>query len=353
MMPDGNVAFLDELKEQPHVLRRVVEGYNGELRAPLTKAASLVKQYSSVLLVGMGSSHHAAEVLVQRLSGTYRASVWDAGELYHYYSHLLQDENVLCIAISQSGESAETCAVAEILPPDAPLIAITNNEESRLALRAELVLPLLAGPEEGTSSKTFIATLVVLHLLADAVLGAELLSVETAGRLGEHMEELIPIMTLEARQFQERMADAHSIVLVGRGPGIISARQGALILQEMTRIPCSGISGGQFRHGPLEAVGPHVALVIFGPGGKTAELLTRLAYDTAGFQSPTWFITDQSVEVDEDRSELFVSRLSSVAEPLSPILSILGPELLGVALAESKGLEPGRFTRISKVTDFE
>ena len=144
-------------------------------------------------------------------------------------------------------------------------------------------------------------------------------------------------MTLEARQFQERMADAHSIVLVGRGSASVAARQGALILQEMTRIPCSGISGGQFRHGPLEAAGPHVALVIFGPERKDSRASNQAGLRYCGFSVSPWFITDQSVEVDEDRSELFVSRLSSVAEPLSPYFIYPRPELLGWPWPRAKG----------------
>ena len=120
----------------------------------------------------------------------------------------------------------------------------------------------------------------------------------------------------------------------------------------MTQIPAAGLSAGQFRHGPIEAAGPHALLVIFAPSGATTELLVKLAGDTADYGSPTWLITDTSVQV-AGQENLFISRLPQVSEALSPLLSIVASELLGVAIAKRKGLEPGRLQRVSKVTDFE
>jgi len=345
-------TFLDEVSQQPEVLRRVVESYGNEFRPRLQEAADLINTRSIAIVVGMGSSSFAGEILSQRLNGAeLRAVTFDASELFHYQRGIL-DGDVVMLAISQSGESAETCLVAEARPQSVPLICITNNEDSRLGRMGDVVLPLLAGHEEGTSSKTFVATLSLLHLLADAVLGEELLSASQANQLARHMDELTIRLQDETSEVLGQFGDFDSIVFTGRGPGLISAMQGALITQEMTQIPAAGLSAGQFRHGPIEAAGSHLAMVVFAPEGRTTDLLLRLAQDTAEFASPTWLITDTTVQVTEAEG-LFVSRLPHVEEELSPLLSIIGPELLGVALAKRKGLEPGRFQKISKVTDFE
>ncbi|NLY30345.1 MAG: SIS domain-containing protein [Firmicutes bacterium] len=345
-------TFMDEVKEQPEVLRKLVESYEKELAPRLQEAAELIKSKPLLVIVGMGSSCFAGELLAQRLNGTKLKVInCDASELFHYQQGILSD-NIVMLAISQSGESAETCLVAEARSESVPLICITNNEESRLAGMGDIVLPLLAGHEEGTSSKTFVATMALLHLLADAVLDENLLSSANASEIANLVQELTGALGEEVARFLPQFGDFSSLAFIGRGPGLVSALQGALITQEMTQVPAAGLSAGQFRHGPIEAAGPHLLTVIFAPYGRTTQLLVKLAQDCASFGSPTWLVTDTSVSIASTEN-LFVSQLPLVREELSPLLSILAPELLGVAIAERKGLEPGRFQKISKVTNFE
>ena len=345
-------SFLDEVAEQPGVLLNLVMSYADDLHQRLQEATKLIRGKPILLVVGMGSSLFAGEVLVQRFNAAgYKAFACDASELYHYKRGIMTDD-VLMLAISQSGESAETCLVAEAKPKAMPLICMTNNEDSRLARMGDVVLPLFAGEEAGTSSKTFVATMALLHLLADAVLNEGMLSLVSTQQLVADMGNLIKTLGHEIEGFLSRFGDFSSVIFTGRGPGLVSATQGALITQEMTQIPAAGLSAGQFRHGPIEAAGPHALLVIFAPSGATTELLVKLAGDTADYGSPTWLITDTSVQV-AGQENLFISRLPQVSEALSPLLSIVASEFLGVAIAKRKGLEPGRLQRVSKVTDFE
>ena len=345
-------TFMDEVREQPAVLRRLVDAYETGLAPRLQEAAELVRSNQILVVVGMGSSHFAGEILVQRLNQTQLKVInRDASELYHYQRGMLSD-NMVMLAISQSGESAETCLAAEARPESMPLICITNDEQSRLAGMGDIVLPLLAGQEEGTSSKTFVATMALLHLLADAVLDESILSAASASNIADLLEELTETIAEEVDRFLPQFGDFHSAVFTGRGPGLVSALQGALITQEMTQMPAAALSAGQFRHGPIEAAGPHLLTIVFAPSGRTAHLLVKLARDSAAFGSPTWLVTDPSVQVPS-MENLFVSQLPKVKEELSPLLSILVPELLGTGIAERKGLEPGRLQRISKVTRSE
>lgn len=345
-------SFLDEVAQQPNVLLNVVSSYAGELSHKLAEATKLIRAKPTLLIVGMGSSLFAGELLAQRLNaGGYKAFTTDASELYHYRRGLMT-EDVIMLAISQSGESAETCLVAEAKPKDIPLICITNEVDSRLAKLGDVVLPLLAGREIGTTSKTFVATMALLHLLADAILDEEILTLSSAQQLADYMDAVTNSLGHEIDEFLDQFGDFSAVILTGRGPGVVTAMQGALITQEMTQVPAAGLSAGQFRHGPIEAAGPDALLVIMAPTGTTTELLLRLAGDTAEYGSPTWLITDTAVEL-ADGENLYVSRLPKVAEHLSPLLSIIAVELLGVAIAKGKGFEPGRLQRVSKVTDFE
>lgn len=346
------MGFLDDVMEQPEVLIRVFEKYNSELKDRLEFVASQIKNHSLTVAFGMGSSHYAAELLALRLNNRGRvAFAMDASELLHYRGPLLDNYPVL-VGVSQSGESVETCLVAENRPQRVKLISITNKEESRLVKASNVSLPLFAGEEAGTSSKTYIATLAVLNIIADAVTEDTQLSPTSVKVCAEIMRKVSDTMVNEVEKLLVRFGDFKSIAYVGRGPGLISALQSALITKEVAQIHAEGMSAGQFRHGPLELAGPDLLVVIFAPSGPTANLLVKLAEETAGFGSPTWLITDTVVNAPQG-SNLFITRLPAVEEYLSPLVSIIAPEFLAATTAKRKGRIPGEFIHISKVTRYE
>lgn len=346
------MGFLDDVMEQPEVLIRIFEKYNSELKDRLEFAASQMKNQSLTVAFGMGSSYYAAELLALRLSSRGRlAFAMDASELFHYRRPLLNNHPVL-VGISQSGESAETCLVAENRPQGVQLISITNKEDSRLAKASDVLLPLFAGEETGTSSKTYIATLAILNIIADAVTGDTQLSPTSVQACAEIMRKVSDTMANEGEKLLACFGDFKSIIYVGRGPGLITALQSALITKEIAQVHAESMSAGQFRHGPLELAGPDLLVVVFAPSGPTVNLLVKLSEETAEFGSPTWLITDTVINTPQ-RPNLFISRLPTVEEYLSPLVSIIAPEFLAATMAKRKGRVPGEFTHISKVTRYE
>ncbi|MFH1570825.1 MAG: SIS domain-containing protein, partial [Gemmatimonadota bacterium] len=165
--------FLDEIREQPQALGRLLQHLGGPGRSALQAAADLGAG-RALAFVGMGSSHYAPLAVRPSLARAgVRADLWEAGELLHYGLEALPADGVV-VAISQSGESAETLRVIEHLDPRHPVVAITNDPASRLGRRGQVVLPLCAGAEAAISTKTYSNTLALLHLLAAAVAGRDL-----------------------------------------------------------------------------------------------------------------------------------------------------------------------------------
>src|SRR5207253_3161412 len=101
-------------------------------------------------------------ILPRLAAGGVDARVWEAGEWLHYGPRELP-AGALVVAISQSGESIETRTLAERVAGRAPLVAVTNDPESRLARAAAVVLPMRAGVEEMIATKTYSNTVGVLH----------------------------------------------------------------------------------------------------------------------------------------------------------------------------------------------
>ena len=344
-------AFLRDVAEQPEVLVRVFTEYSGTLFSRLDFAASRIRTAPLTVAFGMGSSYYAAELFALYLNAQgMPVFALDASELLHYRKALLSN-CIALVGVSQSGESIETCLVAENRPTEATLVSVTNVENSRLARVGDVVLPLLAGKESGTSSKTFIATVAVLYALASAVLLDNRFSLDHLKSCVDIMRGIVDGGVEEARVLASSF-EGSSIIYVGRGPGLVSALQSALITKEIACVHAEGMSAGQFRHGPIELVGPETLIVIFAPSGSTIDLLIKLAKEVAEYGSPTWLVTDESVDVPREPN-LFVTRFPVVEESLSPLISIVASEFFAAYLGERKGRIPGELVRAKKVTMHE
>ena len=157
--------YLADLLEQPDALRRAC----GQLRDIAELRECPVDR---IVLTGMGSSHFALYPLYLRLVASGRPShLVETAELIHYQSDLLSGSSLL-IAVSQSGRSAEMVSLMERCGPGVKVVAVTNDDSSPLAARADYCLLLAAGPESTVSCKTYVTTMLVLDWLAAVMVGA-------------------------------------------------------------------------------------------------------------------------------------------------------------------------------------
>jgi len=164
--------FLEEVREMPCALRRLADYYAGEGHRNLQRFAEIADGCGEIIFAGMGSSESAPLAILPGLSaagvkgahgGSIGIRIADAGEWLHYGTAAAP--SALAVLVSQSGESFETRALAE-RGFVSSYVAITNNEHSSLAARANLTLPLCAGDEASVSNKTYANTLAVLYLLS-------------------------------------------------------------------------------------------------------------------------------------------------------------------------------------------
>jgi len=125
---------------------------------------------------------------------------------------------------------------------------------------------------------------------------------------------------------------------------------GALILKEAAKMGAEGSSAGQFRHGPLEAVAPGFAAVVFAMQGRTRDIDLRLAHDIAKFGGRV-VVVGSDEELRQER--IFYLALPLLHEFCSPLLEIVPIQLLSWRIATEKGLQPGKFDKAKKVTLYE
>jgi glutamine---fructose-6-phosphate transaminase (isomerizing) len=354
--------FVDEIRQQPGALRDAVEYYrSGEGWAALDRLSTLGREAAvqsrgsgPVVFTGMGSSFYAADVAQPRLSAAgIDARTWEAGEWLHY-GPPEPPAGTLVVAVSQSGESIETRALAERLAGRTPLVAVTNEPASRLARAADVVLPMRAGHEEMISTKTYTNTLGVLHLAAGALLGETLdTAVSALLTAAEAMEQaLSPELEPLIRQAAEWLDEAGARHAIARGPCLATARGGALILGEGAHLAVTALPAASFRHGPMELAGAGHAALLVVPASPTRALMERLIEDLVRAGSRVVAFVDGPLPV-QDSKLVSIGIGRGLDESLFPLPAAIVVERLLAVVAERRGLIPGQFQYGGKITDQE
>ena len=332
----------NDIAQQPAALRAVIEFYQSSAGIACLAAAPIDR---APLLTGMGASYHAALAIVPYFHSLgIPAIAVEATDLLFYNQVLLQDGRPL-IFISQSGASAEVATIAELLPARTVLLAVTNDAESVLAQRAQLVLPTLAGKESGVATKTYLNCLVVLWLLARRWGGA--LPDNEAALLEQVVaasERLVADYDAIAARWLDVLGESAHLVFVGHGPHISTARQAAMMLAERARVAAIGMGVGAFRHGPIEIAQPDLGAVIFASPGRSSASAIALAGDLAGYGARVLLVEHgRARSLDEAPAAA-----GGIDEFLAPLLDVIPAQIFADALARKLAVGPG-FRYIGKV----
>jgi len=334
-------AYLRDLLAQPEAVVATLAGLRDQPPLP-ARAFSCAR----IVLTGMGSSLHALYPLHLRLirAGHSPVSV-ETAELVHAQSALL-DERALILAVSQSGRSAEILQLLDLIAARASrpfVIGVTNTVGSPLATRADVAVPLHAGPEFSVSCKTYLAALVALEWLGSILCGDDL-----AALFGEFapvaraVESYLAGWREHAAHLTIEFAGLRHLFLTGRGASLAAVGTGALILKESTRFHAEGMSSPAFRHGPLEMVNPGLHALVFAGEPATAPLNESLVRDIRAAGGRAWWVGETA--------PVAVFRLPDSPARLRPMFEILPVQMLSLALAALAGREPGRFERATKIT---
>jgi len=333
--------FVAEIAEQPQALRRAGRGLV-EQSEQLARLREAVASSRSILFTGMGSSYDACYPIVTTLAGRGRpCSMLDTAELLHFRMPLLQPDSLL-VCVSQSGESAELVRLIERLPAGArpTLAAVTNGSANTLAAGADIALDTCAGEELGPSTMTFVGAMAVL----DALTGDPPLE-----RAALEMERLLSEPDAAADQLSAWIDGRPTLALVGRGSARAAAEMGALTLKEAARFPAESLQAAQFRHGPLELAGPEMAAIVFSTSAATRALDVGMAAELQAAGARVLVIGDDH-ELLPGAVGFVLGRLSDC---LSPAVAVIPTQLLAWSLARARGLDPGGYTRATKVTERE
>jgi glucosamine--fructose-6-phosphate aminotransferase (isomerizing) len=358
--------MLKEIFEQPRAIADTLsERIAGDhiLEAALgPKAQAVLSKIQAIHIVACGTSYHAG--LIARYyfeqGANLPCSVEVASE--YRYRRPVVPRDTLFIAISQSGETADTLAAlreAKKLGYIATA-AICNVPESSLVREADLVLMTRAGPEIGVAStKAFTTQLAALGLLGIALArhnGLTRVSEARFTRQLSHVPEMIErTLKLEPaiREWAKRFADKHHALFLGRGPTYPVAMEGALKLKEISYIHAEAYAAGELKHGPLALVDADMPVVAVAPNNALLEKLKSNLQEVRArggqlfvFADPdTGFKAEEGVEV-----MLMPEHIEPLQEPLVYTIPL---QLLAYHVAVLRGTDVDQPRNLAKSVTVE
>jgi len=346
--------FIAEISGQPDALRRAASGLRADAAVLHAIARSAAGRH--LVFAGMGSSYDACYPAVTELAGAgIMTTMLDAAELLHFRTPILEHDALL-VAVSQSGESAEVVrSVDRVRAGDTPpvVVAVTNGTENSLARAADHVLDTRAGVETGPSTMTFAGSLVSVaglgRVLAGAHPGTVIDGIGPEAELAAAAIERLLADPMLADELTDWFGTPETAVILGRGPARAAAEMGALTVKEAVGIPIESLQTAQFRHGPLELMGPGLAAIVVATEPETLEIDLALAAELVRAGSRVLLVAEDDREVSGARS----IATGPMDRALCPAVSIVPIQLLAWRLAARHGREPGSYYRASKVTTHE
>ena len=342
------MSLIDEIREQPATLTRVVERGRDAVEAAATAIRAADPEF--VVIAARGTSDHAA-TYAQYVFGIRHglATALASPSIVSLHGASLRLERALVIGVSQSGASPDVAAVIEAARrAGAVTVAITGDVGSTLGRAAGRVLALHAGAETAVAAtKTYTAELTVIAMLSAALRGAPDEWTALAS-LGSAAARALEEDGQAARIAAEQAALPRAFVL-GRSYSYATAREWALKLKELTYLPADPYSTADFMHGPLALVSRDDVVLAASTAGagaadvaQTVDRLVRdhgvrvllLSDDGDASATPTWALRAPS----------------GLPEWLAPIPAIVPAQLHAYHLARARGLDPDTPRSISKVT---
>jgi glucosamine--fructose-6-phosphate aminotransferase (isomerizing) len=348
--------MLKEIHEQPQTIAAEAAGREASL-----DDVRLPARVDRVVLAACGTAWHAALAAKTAIEELARvpAEAGPASELR--YGDTPFGRGTLLVAVSQSGETADTLAALRLArEAGARTLAVTNAKGSTLAREAQQALFMRAGLEVGVAAtKTYTSQLVSLLLLAMHLgLGRGTLPrdrfralVKAVRRLPGQVERVLEGEAGIAKRAR-KSARGTDFMYIGRRYNLATAYEGALKMKEISYLHAEGYGAGEMKHGPLALVSPGLTCVAVAPAGRTTEkMVSNIQEVRARGGRVVSFATagDRLVRsVSED-----VFEIPPCEEILSPVLAVVPLQLLAYHAATALGRDVDRPRNLAKSVTVE
>ena len=358
--------MLKEIFEQPRAVidtirGRLLEEEGNALLENIDLDQKTLKKIRRVFLIACGTSYHAGLVGKFLIEGYARIPVEvDIGSEFRYRNPVIGEGDLL-VAISQSGETADTlAAMREAERRGARTLAICNVVEASLARDADGVIYTHAGPEIGVAStKAFVTQLVILFLLS-LRMGRELgvLSrkegktlVKELIRLPHLMEEILK-SSKQVAQIAKKYLHTRDFLYLGRGINYPIALEGALKLKEISYVHAEGYPAGEMKHGPIALIDKEMPVVVLATKNEVYDKVLSNIEEVRAREGKVIALASPSDRAMGKKVDDVIF-IPETLPTLTPILLTIPLQLLAYYMADFKGTDVDQPRNLAKSVTVE
>jgi len=358
--------MIKEIMEQPDSITsslrgRLIFGDGQAKLGGLEGVKDKLREIERLNIISCGTAFHAAmvgEYMLEEYAGI--PTEVDMASEFRYRKPVL-DRNAAMLAISQSGETADTlAAIKEMKEKGIMTLGIVNVVGSSVARDTEAGVYNHAGPEIGVAStKAFTSQLTVLALLTlylgrqrdmSLVMGQRI--AKELSRIPELAEHILKTVAPQIKELAEKYKDAKSFLYIGRKYNYPIALEGALKLKEISYIHAEGYSGGEMKHGPIALIDRNFPTFAICPSDSVYEKIVSNMEEIKARKGP---IIALATEGNEDIKRITddVIYIPKTLEMLTPILSVIPLQLFAYYVGVSRGCDVDKPRNLAKSVTVE
>jgi len=360
--------MLKEIAEQPTAVADTLLGHfvNGRIVLDEQRLSDQeLREIDKVFIVACGTAYHSGLLAKYAIEHWTRLPVEvELASEFRYRDPVL-DRSTLVIAISQSGETADTLeAVRHAKEQKAKVLAICNTNGSQIPRECDAVLYTRAGPEIGVAStKTFLAQIAANYLVGLAL--AQARGTKYPDEVAREYRDLEAMPDLVARVIADiepvaalahRFAQASTILFLGRHVGYPVALEGALKLKELAYMHAEGFAAGELKHGPIALIEDDLPVIVVMPSPKSSAMLHGKLLSNIREIQTRGAITIVIAEEGDDTVRPFADHLfeiPAVSTLLQPLLSTIPMQVFAASVAQARGYDVDKPRNLAKSVTVE
>jgi glucosamine--fructose-6-phosphate aminotransferase (isomerizing) len=357
--------MLKEIDEQPEAVRETLGGridVDGRLILDeLAMSDEDIQGLTQVIVVGAGSAYHSALVAKYAIERWSRLPVQVEMASEFRYRDPVLDRHTLVVAISQSGETADTLeAVRHARRQRASVLAVTNTVGSSIARESDATFYTRGGPEVAVASTKSVMTQLVAVYLVGLYL-AQVRGYRDGDEVRSHFRDLEQTPDLVSqvltrmdpvRKLAREIASHERVLFIGRHVGYPMALEGALKLKELAYISAEGFPAGEIKHGPIALIEKGTPIVIIAPRhALTPKLVTNVQEVRARGARTIVIATDGDDSMVPHADDLI--RIPDTKSLLSPLLTLVPMQVLAAEFAMARGLDVDQPRNLAKSVTVE
>ena len=360
--------MLKEIAEQPTAVSDTLLGHFADGRIVLDEqrlSDQELREIDKVFIVACGTAFHSGMLAKYAIEHWTRIPVEvELASEFRYRDPVL-DRGTLVIAISQSGETADTLeAVRHAKTQKAKVLAICNTNGSQIPREADAVLYTRAGPEIGVAAtKTFLAQIAANYLVGLAL--AQARGTKYSDEVRREYEELESMPELIAQvigqsdavsELGNRFAHSPAVLFLGRHVGFPVALEGALKLKELAYMHAEGFAAGELKHGPIALIEDGLPVIVVMPSPKNAAMLhSKLLSNIREIQARgavTIVIAEEGDETVRPYADHIIE-IPAVSTLFQPLLSTVPLQVFAAAVARARGYDVDKPRNLAKSVTVE